>query len=355
MKKSLVLILGLIILVGISCKKQPKKRASKGKKQTPTTVVLEGAQIEVDWANIHRAMGGSIFAKFPRSTPVEILRRGPRWSEIRLPREKLMGWILSSDITKATDAEARLARMSKKAPEAVTGNVKEKRTLAQARVRWNRVNMRDASVQGKKIGVLRKGTRLEIRERKGKWVRVGVAGGDREGWIVSKAIRLIRTKKPEVEKESPADDSTVDDSSKVVQVSAKKYVNLRRAPSTRSRKRGRLARGTQLKIIQRKGKWAKVRVVKTGRTGWVAVKFTAPDGTIGPSDSPAPPAMKSGRRVRRIIWDNVNVRQAPRGQILGRFRKGTSVRILAKSGDWYKVKQVKGDITGWVTQKAVGR
>jgi hypothetical protein len=85
--------------------------------------------------------------------------------------------------------------------------------------------------------------------------------------------------------------------------------------------------------------------VSTGKTqsSWVEVTLTGwiIGGSVGATS-------RDGFDVMVIASDGENLREAPNGQVLARFRKGTLLRKLGAKDGWVRVKR-----TGWVPKRLV--
>lgn len=111
-----------------------------------------------------------------------------------------------------------------------------------------------------------------------------------------------------------------------------KTANLRSGPGKKFNKVGKVPENYPYRVISRKGRWLKVRDFE-GFEDWIYGPLT---------DKQAAAAVK----VKRA-----NVRQGPGTDhpIVLTADKGVAFRILAKKGDWVKVRTDEGD-QGWVSR-----
>ncbi len=129
---------------------------------------------------------------------------------------------------------------------------------------------------------------------------------------------------------------------------AKDYVNIRKAPSTDSKIKGKLYRGSAAKIIKTKGKWVKI---KSGSvTGYIRKDYLA----IG--DKAAKVANKFGKTyaVVKKGTDTLNVRKkkSTEAGILKQIGDGDSYVVKSEGSEWVKIK-LSGSETGYVSKDYV--
>lgn len=111
---------------------------------------------------------------------------------------------------------------------------------------------------------------------------------------------------------------------------AREEVNMRSGPGTRYPVIWELGRGFPLKIIERKGKWIRVKDFE-GDTGWVFRKLTDKTPNVV---------------VKKKI---VNIRKGPgrNYQIVGKAEYGSVMKLIKKSKGWVNVKH-SNKLTGWI-------
>ena len=111
-----------------------------------------------------------------------------------------------------------------------------------------------------------------------------------------------------------------------------KIANVRSGPGKKFSKRGKVPENFPYQVISRKGRWLKVKDFE-GYEDWI----------YGPLTDKQPAAAVKVKRA--------NVRQGPGTDhpIVLTADKGVAFRILAKKGDWVKVRTDEGD-EGWVSR-----
>lgn len=174
-----------------------------------------------------------------------------------------------------------------------------------ARVRVQE-NLR-AEPQGAVLGRLRPGAELKVESQRGQWVQVAL-----EAWIWTRSLQVRR--------EDPYD----------LVISSDGGENVRAGPSGEIL--GHLEEGTLLEELERQPGWIRCR-----RIGWI----WGPSVEIREEAAePSPPALdqwiRSGRR-------GVAVLSGPDGDTLARAEPGAELRVLAREGNWARVR-----MEGWV-------
>lgn len=176
-----------------------------------------------------------------------------------------------------------------------------------------------AAPNGVVLAELLEGTPLAVGDTRGRWREATL-----EAWIWAPSVR--------------ADSRDGHD----LVVSAEDGENLRAEPN--GRRLGRARTGMLLDRLETEGRWIRVR-----RVGWIwepsiRVAMEAPE----PSDPPEPEAREPTREFLPAGPDAV-VRTAPGGDTLARLHPGTDVEVLARDGDWARVR-----VEGWTFAASLG-
>lgn len=175
-----------------------------------------------------------------------------------------------------------------------------------------------ATPDGTVLAVLVEGTTLVPGEADGRWRETTL-----EAWIWA----------PSVEAESRVGyDLTV---------SAEGGENLRATPN--GRRLGRAREGMLLDSLESRGDWIRIQ-----RTGWIwapSVRFAADPTPAPPSEPEARPSTREFSRAGEAAV----VRSAPGGDTLAPLRSGAEVEVLARDGEWVRVR-----LEGWTAAASLG-
>ncbi|MEG6614955.1 N-acetylmuramoyl-L-alanine amidase [Peptococcaceae bacterium 1198_IL3148] len=126
------------------------------------------------------------------------------------------------------------------------------------------------------------------------------------------------------------------------------YVNLRSGPGTNHASQGQVTQGDRLVVLSKQGDWYQVKK-SDGQTAWIASWLVA----IEQKPASNPPQKTTEMAV--VTGTDVNLRGGPGTSypIAGQANQGDKLPILAKEGDWLKVKHSDGKevwIAGWLAQ-----
>ena len=179
------------------------------------------------------------------------------------------------------------------------------------------LNVRDkATTEGKKLGVLKKGTAVETTGLKNGWYTIKYNG--KTGYISAK---YTTETKPET--------------TKTVYTTGDLYV--RAKPTKNSEKLGVLKKGTAVETTGMKDGWYKITY--KGKTGYISGKYVT--------------TTKPGTAETTIVYTtaNLNVRDkaTTEGKKLGVLKKGTAVETLGLKNGWYTIKY--NGKTGYISAK----
>lgn len=124
-------------------------------------------------------------------------------------------------------------------------------------------------------------------------------------------------------------------------VAAEDGENLRATPN--GRRIGHARSGMLLDRVEEQGRWVHVR-----RTGWIWGPSIRVAGLATPTPPPAPETRAPSRQFSTAGVDAV-IRTSPGGDTLARVQPGADVEILARDGDWARVR-----VEGWTFAASLG-
>lgn len=194
-----------------------------------------------------------------------------------------------------------------------------------------------------RVGKLKQGQTVRLLGKNGEWYKVQTNGGQ-AGWLhselvevdanVSNSLAVVKvTSAPSAAPVSIA--TTTDDK-----------INLRGGPSTNYSVLMQLPAGLKLEVLSQQDGWVKVATPK-GNVGWVTDDFVKFGGSTAPAkvNGPVKASVSAGR---------VNLRKGPNTGFgsYGKMASGTQLEVLARNGDWFKVRSPRGTV-GWVARDLV--
>jgi len=203
------------------------------------------------------------------------------------------------------------------------------------------------STDYRRLGRLRQGQTVKLLGRSGDWYQVETSSGTK-GWLHGELVQV---------------DAGVSSSLAAVNVVSKvrvgtvvdDQVHLRGGPGTQHESLGQLNRGTQLEILRQEGDWYRVATAR-GTVGYITARFFKP-GQVAVAAAAAAPAVAApaaGPTRASVAVDNVNLRHGPATayNTYGKMDAGTALEVLARNGEWYKVRSPRGTV-GWVANELV--
>lgn len=129
---------------------------------------------------------------------------------------------------------------------------------------------------------------------------------------------------------------------------AKDYVNIRKAPNTNSKIKGKLYRGSAAKIIKTKGKW--VKISSGSVTGYIRKDYLA----IGARAEKVADKFGKTYAIVKKGTDTLNVRKekSTEAGIVTQIGDGDSYVVKSEGSEWVKIK-LSGSETGYVSKDYV--
>ena len=111
-------------------------------------------------------------------------------------------------------------------------------------------------------------------------------------------------------------------------------LNVRKEPSQKAEVVIRLAKGTEVKVLDTKDEWYQLQF-EDGQTGWAVAEYVKVDFD-----------------VVQVAADNVNVRKNPStdSAVIAKLNKTERYIMLDRFNDWFKIKLVNGEC-GWVNDE----
>lgn len=156
------------------------------------------------------------------------------------------------------------------------------------KVNASNLNIRSTpSTSAKKLGSLKRGTKVEVIEQSGIWYKINYKNG--YGWCSGDYLVPENSSSSESDNNSNNSNNNNNNGSSSNEGNQKKYMqvnasnlNVRSTPSTSAKKLGSLKRGAKVEVIEQSGIWYKINY-KNGY-GWCSGDYLVPEGSSGGSD-----------------------------------------------------------------------
>ena len=136
------------------------------------------------------------------------------------------------------------------------------------------------------------------------------------------------------------------DTTKTVYISStgKGSLNLRSGPGKNYSVSGYVYHGNKVTVKDSSGEWSKVKVNKTGKTGWIKTRYI--DGTTK--------ALGTGYKTIKVSG-SVKLRSGPGTSYAskGTLKNGTAVKVVETEDNWAKITVKSSGKTGWVMLKYI--
>ena len=182
------------------------------------------------------------------------------------------------------------------------------------------------------------------------WTKIKVARTGKVGYIKNKYISLGG---------SSSGSSTAGDSVYIGKSGDR--MNVRSGPGTSFSVAGYVNHGDAITVLERGATWSKIKVARTGVTGYIKTKYikgssTASSGGIssGSLSAKLPSSYDAAAVMTRTAAGAVNLRSgAGTGYAsVAKLSRGDKLAVTGKSGDWYKVCTFSGK-TGYIRKDYV--
>ncbi|NTW05423.1 MAG: SH3 domain-containing protein [Peptococcaceae bacterium] len=212
----------------------------------------------------------------------------------------------------------------------------------QATVKGSAVNLRSGpGVDNGIVGKALKGELFTILAKDGDWLKVNKAGT--VSWI---AGWLTDIKKTGVSVVAASSSAPIKGS--VIEITADS-VNIREGPGTANKIIGRGQKGNKFVLLDSSEGWHKIST--EGTAGWIFAQYSKVASAYEPPKEVAKDIINKAADTDQVIINGslVNVRSGPATSfsVVSSVPKGSSLKFLEQSSDWYKVQLDTGKI-GWV-------
>ena len=249
----------------------------------------------------------------PKGSKVEVVGQEGNWSKIMYNGK--VAYVASSYLAKGTSG-------------ASTSQAKPQGTSQKAKVvTANGLNVRaKASVNSSRLGILPKGSKVEVIGQEGNWSKIMYNG--KVAYVASSYLAngISGASTSQVKPQG---------TSKKEKVVIANGLNVRAKASVNSSKLGILPKGLKVEVIGQEGNWSKI--MYNGKVAYIASSYLA-NGTSGASTSQVKPQGTS-KKEKVVIANGLNVRAkaSVNSSKLGILPKGSKIEVMGQQGNWAKI------------------
>ncbi|MDL2207073.1 SH3 domain-containing protein [Eubacteriales bacterium OttesenSCG-928-N13] len=132
-------------------------------------------------------------------------------------------------------------------------------------------------------------------------------------------------------------------------------LNVRSGPGTNYKVAGWATDGDEIDLIKIGTSWTKIRVIRSGKVGYIKNAFIK-DVPSGGSSQPSTPSTSGTASAGRVTGRSINLRSgAGTGyKVIGSATSGTKLKIWSEKGNWYYVTTLSGK-KGWISKSYVSK
>ncbi len=208
-----------------------------------------------------------------------------------------------------------------------------------------------------------KGAYAIEQDRKGDWIRVQMQVNKRIGWVNQGSLKLVKVAVAmsgaivsSADKPAKKQEESMDDSDHKLHF-FKRTSNLRAGPGKEFERIAWGGRNEAAEQIEHKGDWKRVRMIISGKTGWVFNEFLVravhPGHIMGVTrsvlTSVVQRAEKSGQMYQVVRTVPLRADAGELADLIGSVQKGDLVAWLEERNGWVRVNpQIDGGKVGWL-------
>ncbi|MDQ0254509.1 N-acetylmuramoyl-L-alanine amidase [Evansella vedderi] len=288
--------------------------------------IIATGQVTASSLNIRNqaSTNGRVIGSYTRGTNVDLYEKIGQWYRVRVNN----GWgFIHGDFVQVSNTSSGAGSSSNSGTNATT-------VIGNGEVTATRLNVRDqASTNGRVIGSLTQGSRVEVYEKSGQWYRIRI--NNNWGFVHGDFLRVTN-----LQSNSGSSSST----SQVIgsgEVTATR-LNVRDQASTNGRIIGSLDRGTQIDLHEKVGQWYRIRL--NNSWGFIHGDFVQVRNSSNNSGSGAGSGSNANQNstlgTGEVTASRLNVRDqaSTNGRIVGSLDRGTRVELRGQTGQWYEIR-----------------
>ncbi|KNB73944.1 SH3 domain-containing protein [Brevibacillus reuszeri] len=308
-------------------------------------------QVTVDKLNVRSgpSLQDTVVTTLPNKTVLPVISTKNDWVQVKLPNGQT-GWVANWLVTNQQQASAPVAQV-----ESTTTNL----------------NVRSGPGQTNAIvGTINPGTRYNIVQKNGEWIQIQLSSQSK-GWVASWLVKETTAGQASTPPANSAGGGTtttappaggsqatkppaVQGSSLTLQYAP--YVYATPDPTTPAI--GQLHAGETVNVITQQNGW--IQFPYDGVNAWFTTEQAPnPNAELDPGNPPTdinsgaqpgqPTTSTPAKQTATVQTDGLNLRSEANttSSIITTLAVGTSLTVVEKQGDWYRVQTPAGQ-TGWV-------
>jgi uncharacterized protein YgiM (DUF1202 family) len=295
--------------------------------------------------------GAELVGKLKKGEKLQVLDNSGEWYQVKLNNGKV-GYAFGSYIKMgATEVEvdSKVSDASKDAGGSKdAGDNNQKIGVVSTQSSALRIRA-DKNINAKVVGTVAKGAKVKVLEKAGKWYKVELDDGT-QGYANSQYIKSEGEPDHIVKKlDKPSTDSLAKPALSKEGVVATKSapLNIRATKDPKAKVVGKADKGTKVKILEKAGDWYKIKL-KNGTTGYASSQFIQVGTGMTTKDGQG----EEGIVTTKSAPLNIRADKDASAKVVGQVDKGSTVQILEKAGEWYKVKLEDGT-TGYASSQFI--
>ncbi len=327
------------------------EKVASDNKETMGTVVTKSGNLNVRASS---AKDAKVVGQVKKGDQVRLLKKTGDWYQIELEDGTVgyvnhgyikVGAVKTVDAGKDTKTPSDSETPSDSAPALGEGTVITKTAPLNIRA--------DKNTNAKVVGTVAKGDKVTVLEQAGDWYKVELADGS-TGYASRQFIKLAKSDSASTKKlMSGGKNSVVKSvSGNGVVITKSAPLNIRGDSKDDAKVVAQVSKGANVQILEKAGKWYKVKL-EDGTVGYASSQFIQVSAVSDATDDTEATGSGYGEVVTKGATLNIRAGKDITAKVVAKIPNGTKVRILEKSGIWYKVQLEDGKTTGYASSKFI--
>jgi len=324
------------------------EKVASDNKETMGTVVTKSGNLNVRESS---AKDAEVVGQVKKGDQVRLLKKTGDWYQIEL-EDGTVGYVnhgyIKVGAIKTVDAGKDTKTPSDSATPLLGEGTVTTRTAA--------LNIRaDKTTNSKVIGAVAKGDKVTVLEKAGDWYKVELADGS-TGYASRQFIKVAKSDSATAKKLMSVGSSNVVKgmTGDGIVITKSAPLNIRGDNKDDAEVVAQASKGAKVQVLEKAGKWYKVKL-EDGTVGYASSRFIQMSAESGATNDTEAMTTKSGYGEVVTKGSILNIRAGKdlNAKVIAKIPNGSKVRILEKSGIWYKVQLEDGKTTGYAHSKFI--